>query len=281
MRQSADQSATSASPGAKPESVAALAPFDPAHAPGARPPVPRCIAQALPWRAVTQLGWAGGMTSAAAQRDVSLEVAFADADAATQQGQIEAWPDEGIGGIDFESIDIDAVRPLKQHALDAGVAVVGTASGPNIMRLTLDFYAMGKALGDHAPDWIRARLDGKEKVVHYAHGQFGPVLRDRGARDAVSGAGGGMEFVEYAARTEEDTTDGSQALTARLLEEHPDVDVRLGPDRMMPGAHAALEDAGALTDRTFIRGDRRAGRAARQHQLRHPRPIHRRGFLSQ
>lgn len=195
------------------------------------------------------------MALAAKERDVPLEVAVADADAQKQLRQIRSMLDTGVGAIDFESIDIEAVRPLKRRAIDAGAAVMSSCAGPSTTRLTFDFYEMGQKLGLPAAEWITTKLGGKAKVIHFAHGQFGPVMRDRGVSDAVGAVGDGVQFIEYFARTEEETTEGSYALTKQLLEEHPDIDVWLGPDRMMVGAYAALEEAGALdSDRTFLGG---------------------------
>jgi ribose transport system substrate-binding protein len=213
------------------------------------------MALSLPWKTATQTSWAECMELAARARGIEFEVAYAESSGAKQLEQIEGFMSRGVCGVDFEVIDIEAARQLKLRAIKAGIAVMGSVAGPTTQRLGCDFYAVGRALGERAASWIKAELHGRARVIHFIHGQFGPVDRDRGVKDAVTAAGDGVEFIEIEAPAEEETTEGSRALTARLLASHGDVDVWLGPDRMVVGAYATLEEQGVLRpDRHFLGG---------------------------
>ena len=230
-------------------------PFEAGREAGAKPDLPGRIVLSFPLSSQIHDMWAAGMRLAADQRGLAFDAAIADTSTERQIAQVARFLEEGIGGLEIDPNDTEALRQVKQEAVDAGVVVCGSASGPTALRVQPNFYADGFALGQEAARWITERLDGAAKVVQFIHGHFGPVDRDRGVEDAVRAAGSGVEFINLEPPKHSESKEGSFAYTTELLSQHPDIDVWLGPDRMMVGTLAALEAAGkADNERLFIGG---------------------------
>jgi ribose transport system substrate-binding protein len=229
-------------------------PFDPERPAGATPPVPRRMVLSLPLMSPIHVLFADGMRDAAEQHNVEFVLSDGKHSEAKQIADVTRLLDEGIGGLEIDAFDIESVRALKQRAIDAGVGVFGSAAGPTVTRVQTDFYLVGRMLGEAAAEWITTRLGGRATVVHYPHGQFGPVARDRGVEDAIAALGADVTYLEIEPPKELESKEGGFRFTTQVLEQHRDANVWLGPDRMMVGSFEALQAAGRADEGAFVGG---------------------------
>jgi ribose transport system substrate-binding protein len=223
-------------------------PFDPNVAPGQKPDAPRRIAWSLPAGGELLTTLDKAIRQAAESRGIEYISAQADGDSTKQFQQTQDFLGRGIGALVIVDAAPPALAPLQQQAIERGIPVFCGPFFPCTSQLTADQYAAGKAQGEQVVKWVKANLGGKAKIVYFNQDNSPSIRpRDRGAREVFKAAGPGLEVVADVTIRQVSADEGFR-LTNTVLQQHPDVDVWVGPDSNMMGTLSALEAAGKADD---------------------------------
>lgn len=184
-----------------------------------------------------------------AEKGYNMVICDADGDIATQISQMEDFIVQGVDVILLAAADPDALIPVCQEAIDAGIPVICYDGGINsdicATKVIFDFYEDGSMVGDWAVQYINENLGGKAKiaVLDFPASPIVCGLRAQGFVETVSKLPG-VEIVSQqdgkASRTE------SMAVMENILTANPDVNLVYGINYDTgAGAAAAIEAAGS------------------------------------
>jgi len=184
-----------------------------------------------------------------AEKGYNMVICDADGDIATQISQMEDFIVQGVDVILLAAADPDALIPVCQEAIDAGIPVICYDGGINsdicATKVIFDFYEDGSMVGDWAVQYINDNLGGTAKVavLDFPASPIVCGLRAQGFVETVSKLPG-VEIVAQqdgkASRTD------SMAVMENILTANPDVDLVYGINYDTgAGAAAAIEAAGS------------------------------------
>ncbi len=104
-----------------------------------------------------------------AEKGYNMVICDADGDIATQISQMEDFIVQGVDVILLAAADPDALIPVCQEAIDAGIPVICYDGGINsdicATKVIFDFYEDGSMVGDWAVQYINDNLGGTAKVA--------------------------------------------------------------------------------------------------------------------
>jgi len=184
-----------------------------------------------------------------AEKGYNMVICDADGDIATQISQMEDFIVQGVDVILLAAADPDALIPVCQEAIDAGIPVICYDGGINsdicATKVIFDFYEDGSMVGEWAVDYINENLGGEAKVavLDFPASPIVCGLRAQGFAETVAKLPG-VEIVAQqdgkASRTD------SMAVMENILTANPDVDLVYGINYDTgAGAAAAIEAAGS------------------------------------
>ncbi len=229
-------------------------PFDPGAPSCAAPPgLQKILAFAQDNERDFMMGVGRGLAAAARDRGLGYRTVLAGNDPAKMIQQVRALAAEKIGAVVAAPVDpLSLAHPLRELIWSGGY--VGTVvPPPAVSLLNAPQYLTGKALGNAAAEYIRARLGGRAKVVLLTHDglQF-LAPRFVAMRDSLRGIPGVVIVADISPRTV--NKEGGYATMRTILLAQPNVDVVLGADTVVLGALAALREAGKARDDQFLGG---------------------------
>ncbi|AQA06351.1 hypothetical protein BVC93_12795 [Mycobacterium sp. MS1601] len=183
-----------------------------------------------------------GMT--AESRRLGLEMRFSDAGGYTgtteQVKQIEDCTAQGADAIIVGAVSQDALNPVIQQAIDAGVVVVDYGNGVTADvpgHAIVDYYNMGHAIGEQL-----VALNKAKRVV-LLPGPAGAGWSERsvlGFKDALAGSDVELLDVKYG----ETAREVQLALVEDSVSAYPDLDAIVGTATTVDVAHGVLAERG-------------------------------------
>ncbi len=199
-----------------------------------------------PWRVAMVEG--NKAYAAANYPDVELIVTDGQNDSAKQVTDVESLIAQGIKVLMISPLTADALTPVVQEAMDAGIKVVTMDRKVNT-DVTVHVGALNKPIGVQAGKFLVEKLGGKGKVIELqgTGGASATVDRHDGFMEGI--AGSGLEVV---------ASQNCDYLRENALKFMEDQLQRFGPgeiqavyahnDEMALGAVQALEAAGRLSE---------------------------------
>jgi ribose transport system substrate-binding protein len=232
----------------------AFAPFDPTAPACSKPPdLQRTLAFAQDNGRDFMQGVSRGLAAAAKDRGLAYEALLADNNVATMSAQVAALQAARAGGVVAAPVDPAALAPHLQRLIWGGSYVGTVVPPPAVSLLNAPQYLTGKALGDAAASYIRAKLNGRARVVLLTHDSM-QFLSPRFAamRDALNALPGVTIVADISPHTV--NKEGGEAMMRNILLAHPEIDVVLGADTVVLGALAAVRAAGKARADQFFGG---------------------------
>lgn len=198
-------------------------------------------------------GAARGITLAARERGLALEIALANNDPAAMADHVRQALANRTGALIAAPINVATLAPLVRQFIAQGGYVGSIVPPPATTILNAPQLATGKTLGDAAAAYIRTRLNGEARVVLLTHdtNQF-LAQRFVGIRAALKAVPGARVIADISPRTVD--KQGGYATMQTILLAHSRVDVVLGADTVVLGALVALREAGRARDDQFLGG---------------------------
>lgn len=198
-------------------------------------------------------GVARGLKLAAQDRGLDYETLQAGNDPQRMIDQVKGLLDAKAGAVVAAPVDSPSLAPYLQQLIWAGSYVGTIVPPPAITILNAPQYLTGKVLGDEAAAYIRAKLDGKAKVVLLTHDSLQFLApRFTAMRDSLSSVPGAVIVADISPLTVDEA--GGAAMMRTILLANPDVDVVLGADTVVLGALSALRAAGKARNDQFLGG---------------------------
>ena len=236
------------------EGVDALAPFEPGGQ-GEATGLPERIAWASTADSEFFLALSEGMRQAAREHDLDYLTATSGNDPGKHVDQMNAFVDRGVGAMAMQPLSPDADSVALRRAIDRGVCAMGIITAPSTLQVAASQYQIGYDQGAAAADYARAELGGEAQVLYFNLDSAGPQLqlRHRGVLDGLRTGGEGVRVVRDVTVAEISTTSGYRTMVS-ALQAHRDINVVLGGDTIVLGAHAALKESGKLRDDMFLSG---------------------------
>jgi ribose transport system substrate-binding protein len=194
-----------------------------------------------------------GLAAAANDRGLEFRVALASNDSAKMIEQVQGFRASNIGAVVASPVDPLSLSHSLQQIIWSGGFVGTVVPPPAITLLNAPQYLTGKVLGDAAAAYIRARLQGKAKVVLLTHDglQF-LAPRFVAMRDSLRDIPGVTIVADISPATV--NKEGGLAMMRTIMLAQPNVDVVLGADTVVLGALAALRQAGKARADQFFGG---------------------------
>lgn len=182
-----------------------------------------------------------------AEKGYNMVICDADGDVTTQISQIEDFITQRVDIILLAAADPDALIPVCQEAIDAGIPVIcydgGINSDITATKVIFDYYEDGAMVGEWAVDYINKNLGGKAKVavLDFPASPIVCGLRAQGFVETVSQ----LEGVEIVAQQDgKASRTDSMSVMENILTANPDVDLVYGINYDTgAGAAAAIEAA--------------------------------------
>jgi ribose transport system substrate-binding protein len=194
-----------------------------------------------------------GLEAAARARGLSYSVAFANNDPELMIKQVVDLTTDRTGAIVVAPIDPPSLAPSLKNMIAGGAYVGAIVPPPATTVLNAPQYLTGKVLADAAASYIRARLDGKAKVVLLTHDSLQFLApRFTAMRDVLRTLPGVTIVADISPATVD--KDGGYRMMKTILLAQPHIDVVLGADTVVLGALAALREAGKARADQFLGG---------------------------
>lgn len=231
-----------------------LAPFEASASVGEKPPdLPRRLALAMDNDREFAQAIRAGLEAATEDYDFEFVSANASGDSARNIQQLEQFQTQGVGALFVNPIDPAAQAPVMKRAIEEGAAVLSIALPPSTTQVNADQYAVGKALGDDAAEYIESELGGEASVVILNQDSVEPVQpRFEAIREAIGRVPGAKVVADV--EPAQTAKDSAFETMNTILQKNPDVDVVLGADSVVLGALAALEAANKADPRQYLGG---------------------------
>ena len=217
-------------------------------------------------------GWLAAVTTnaeeaAAAHDDVEFVLLEGTNDAATQTTQVEQLLNEDPDVLVILPHDGEALTPIAQQAMDAGVPVVNVDrafSSPQAYRTFIggDNYGIGVSAGNYFAEELGC--EGKVVEIQGLAGISVTDDRSQGFRDAIEQCDGGIEII--ASQPADFVPDKGLTVMETILQAESEIDaVYTHDDDMAEGVVSAIENAGR-EDEMFLTGA--GGSAAAMERIR-------------
>ena len=198
-------------------------------------------------------GASRGLEAAARARGLNYSVAFANNDPVLMIKQVVDLTTDKTGAIVVAPIDPPSLAPALRNMIGTGAYVGAIVPPPATTVLNAPQYLTGKVLADAAANYIRARHDGKAKVVLLTHDSLQFLApRFTAMRDVLRTLPGVTIVADISPATVD--KDGGYRMMKMILLAQPNIDVVLGADTVVLGALAALRDAGKARADQFLGG---------------------------
>ena len=183
--------------------------------------------------------------------DAGVDVSVMDcgADSATQISQMENFIEEGVDVIAIHPNEINALEPIMQSAMDAGIKVFCWDENSDCADVSwlIENYDLGYLIGTEAANWINEKFDGSCEVAIMDYPLY-PLIVERanGIIAAIEELAPEAEIV-----AQESAVNAAEAMpkVETILQAHPDVKVIacIG-DGSAIGANEAVKAAGLATE---------------------------------
>ena len=217
-------------------------------------------------------GWLAAVTTnaeeaAAAHDDVEFVLLEGTNDAATQTTQVEQLLNEDPDVLVILPHDGEALTPIAQQVMDAGVPVVNVDrafSSPQAYRTFIggDNYGIGVSAGNYFAEELGC--EGKVVEIQGLAGISVTEDRSQGFRDAIEQCDGGIEIV--ASQPADFVPDKGLTVMETILQAEDEIDaVYTHDDDMAEGVVSAIENAGR-EEEMFLTGA--GGSAAAMERIR-------------
>lgn len=194
-----------------------------------------------------------GLEAAARARGLSYSVAVANNDPALMIKQVVELTTNRTGAIVVAPIDPPSLAPALKNMIGAGAYVGAIVPPPATTVLNAPQYLTGKVLAEAAANYIRARHDGKAKVVLLTHDSLQFLApRFTAMRDVLRTLPGVTIVADISPATVD--KDGGYRMMKTILLAQPRIDVVLGADTVVLGALTALREAGKARADQFLGG---------------------------
>jgi ribose transport system substrate-binding protein len=242
-------------PAPRAEGPDALEVFEPDEGDGKRTGLPDRVAWASTADSEFFLALSEGMRQAARERGVEYLTATSGNDPGKHVEQMSSFVDRGVGALAMQPLNPDADSVALRRAIDRGVCVEGIITAPSTLQVAASQYRIGYDQGKAAADYVVAELGGEAQVLYFNLDSAGPQLqlRHKGVLDGLRTGGEGVRVVRDVTVAEISTDSGFRTMTS-ALQAHPGINVVLGGDTIVLGAHAALKESGKLRDDMFLSG---------------------------
>lgn len=170
--------------------------------------------------------------------------------------QMNNFLSAGIGGMLVQPLNKVAQRPVMLDALRRGVQVQGIITDPCTLQVATAHYETGLRMGTAAADYIRSALGGHAAVCNVNQDSLSVGLqqRHRGILDGLRTGGPGVHITAEIPAPGNSTVEAGYAAMLSLAQQHPDVQVVLGPDTVVVGAYRALQSLGRLHEALYFAG---------------------------
>jgi ribose transport system substrate-binding protein len=197
----------------------------------------------------------GGMRQAAADRGVEFVTATSGNDPRRHAEDMSGFLRRGVGALAMQPLNPDADTPVRRDALSRGVCVQGIITAPSTTQVVASQYAIGHLQGKAAADYVTAHLGGNAQVLYFNLDTVSPALRQRhrGVLDGLKMGGGGIQVVGDLTVADISTRSGYNTMLS-ALSAHEGINVVMGGDTIVVGAHEALRKAGKLRDDMYLSG---------------------------
>ena len=229
-------------------------PFDPnAPACNAPPGLQKVLAFAQDNERQFMQGVDRGLAAAAKNRGLEYRVALAKNDAARMIEQVQSFRAAKVGAVVAAPVDPASLSRSLQQVIWSGGYVGTVVPPPATSLLNAPQYLTGKALGDAAAAYIKARLGGRANVVLLTHDSL-QFLAPRfvAMRDSLKDMPGVTIVADISPVTV--NKEGGAATMRTILLAHASVDVVLGADTVVLGALEAVRAAGKARPDQFFGG---------------------------
>ncbi|CAN5320691.1 hypothetical protein BH10PSE11_BH10PSE11_34880 [soil metagenome] len=194
-----------------------------------------------------------GLKAAAVDRNLDFRVAIANNDARKMIAQIDAWREERVGAVVVAPVDPIGLSSTLRTLIAQGAYVGAVVPPPAVTILNAPQYAVGKAIGDAAATYIKARLKGQANVVLLTHDSLQFLApRFTAMRDSLRGVPGAVIVADISPVTV--NKDGGAETMKTVLLANPKIDVVLGADTVVLGALRTLRESSAVRDDQFLGG---------------------------
>ncbi|WP_035701114.1 sugar ABC transporter substrate-binding protein [Bradyrhizobium genomosp. I (2014)] len=198
-------------------------------------------------------GVAQGLEQAARDRGMDYQLAQAGNDARRMNQQIAALREAKVGALVASPVNPLTLAPALQQVIWTGAYVGTVVPPPATTILNAPQYLTGKVLADEAASYIKARLNGRAKVVLLTHDSLQFLApRFTAMRDTVRSLPGVTIVADISPLTVDEA--GGASMMRTILLANSDVDVVLGADTVVLGALAAMREAGRVRDDQFFGG---------------------------
>lgn len=196
-----------------------------------------------------------GMRQAAADRGVDFVTATSGNDPRRHAEDMAGFLRRGVGALAMQPLNPDADGPVLRDALSHGVCVQGIITAPSTTQVVASQYAIGHLQGRSAAEYVTAHLGGNAQVLYFNLDTVSPALRQRhrGVLDGLKTGGGGIRVVGDLTVADISTRSGYNTMLS-ALSAHEGINVVLGGDTVVVGAHEALRKAGKLRDDMYLSG---------------------------
>ncbi|MDD1532674.1 MULTISPECIES: sugar ABC transporter substrate-binding protein [unclassified Bradyrhizobium] len=231
-----------------------LPPYD-SNAPGCNKPADlnRVLAFAQDNERKFMQGVARGLELAAGDRGLDYRLAQAGNDASLMSRQIASLRNDKVGALVAAPVNALSLAPVLQQVIWTGAYVGTVVPPPATTILNAPQYLTGKVLADEAAAYIKARLNGRAKVVLLTHDSLQFLApRFTAMRDTLRTVPGVTIVADISPLTVDEA--GGAAMMRTILLANPDVDVVLGADTVVLGALAAMREAGKVRNDQFFGG---------------------------
>lgn len=198
-------------------------------------------------------GVAYGLELAARDRGLEYRLTQAANDPVRMIGQVKELLDAKVGALVTAPVDPVSLAPTLLQVIWSGAYVGAVVPPPATSILNAPQYLTGKVLGEEAARYIKARLNGKARVVLLTHDSLQFLApRFTAMRDALKDVPGAVIVADISPITVDEA--GGAAMMRTILLANSEVDVVLGADTVVLGALAALREARQARDDQFLGG---------------------------
>lgn len=161
--------------------------------------------------------------------------------------QMNSFVQRKVGALFAQDLNPAAQVPVLKTAITSGI-MTSAFNMPSHLQMTASQYEIGKQQAEGTLAYIKEKLGGKAKIVHFNFDYNEAVApRDKGWREVMKGRPSGVEIIADIPGNPETQEQGNKAMSS-ILQKDPSVNVVDGGDTLVLGALSALRAAGRGSD---------------------------------